>query len=270
MRLIAKIGLLLFVLMNTALSQTREKVSIVQGVLLLNQIQVVLAAKITQTLQANWGLKATELKVGKDGISFKTAGIQFVLKQINKPLLTDEIFETAKVAYLWPEAETEIKKHRAQWLLTAVQGDTKKLKVYEVFTKVASVCLKNADATGIYFGRKMVLLSKVFYVAEAEVLRKGVIPMNNWVYVGSVSKDGIQSVYTYGLTLFGKQEMEIVDSKRPTAELRGLLYNLISYVLKDDVVLKEEEAIVLDKDNRLIVHIFEGKFIQGPTIKIEY
>ncbi|MCH5715516.1 DUF4261 domain-containing protein [Niabella hibiscisoli] len=96
------------------------------------------------------------------------------------------------------------------------------------------------------------------------------LPLYNWICFGLRKERGKQSVYTYGLADFGKQEMEIIDSEKSLEELNEMMFNLAHYVIAYDVILKDGETIGVSAEQKLKITESEGKFTAGKTFKIEY
>ena len=77
-------------------------------------------------------------------------------------------------------------------------------------------------------------------------------------------------MYTYGLTDFGKTEMEIIGSHKPIEELHEMMYNMVHYVLAFDITLKSGETIGISAEQKLKITESKGKYVEGNTLKIEF
>lgn len=62
--------------------------------------------------------------------------------------------------------------------------------------------------------------------------------------VRPVPERGGLNGYTYGMDVFGKEEMEVLNTDAEPEELRDFLASLASYVLACDVTLQDGETIV--------------------------
>ena len=144
--------------------------------------------------------------------------------------------------------------------------------VYEnlLYSKIASAVMNNSKSLGIYIGGRTLVIKKDFYQANIEMMSEEDLPLYKWIYFGLRNENGKQSVYTYGLADFGKQEMEIVESDNSIEELNEMMFNLVHYVIAYNVVLKDGETIGISAEQKLKISESKGKFLDGKTLKIKY
>ena len=96
------------------------------------------------------------------------------------------------------------------------------------------------------------------------------LPMLDWVYFGLYQSEEGNNVYTYGMTAFGKEEMEILGSKHGLIELQRFMLGIACYVIGSDVTLHEGETLGVSKEQRLPIIRSKGVSVEGMTLKIEY
>jgi len=96
------------------------------------------------------------------------------------------------------------------------------------------------------------------------------LPMLDWVYFGLYQSEEGNNVYTYGMTAFGKEEMEILGSKHGLTELQRFMLGIACYVIGSDVTLHEGETLGVSKEQRLPIIRSKGVSVEGMTLKIEY
>lgn len=78
------------------------------------------------------------------------------------------------------------------------------------------------------------------------------------------------NAYTYGMYLFGKDEMEVLDVEVDPDELRDFLVGITYYVIEGDVELQDGETIGCSEDDIHKIERSEGVSIPGITLKISY
>ena len=139
-----------------------------------------------------------------------------------------------------------------------------------LFNKVAASILRNSESLGVYIGGRTLLLKKEFYLANTEMMSEEDLPLYNWVYFGLRQENGKRSIYTYGLSDFGKLEMEIVNSSNSFDELNEIMFNMAHYVIASNVTLRDGETIGMSATQKLQITESKGKFLEGRTLKIEY
>jgi hypothetical protein len=71
------------------------------------------------------------------------------------------------------------------------------------------------------------------------------------------------------LSGFGKQELEVVDSKLKLEELYNFIVNISAYVVGSDVTLRSGETLGYTNDQKIKITSSKGKFIEGESLKLE-
>ena len=96
------------------------------------------------------------------------------------------------------------------------------------------------------------------------------LPVLAWVYFGLYRSEVGNNVYTYGMTAFGKEEIEILGSKHSLTELQGFMLEIAYYVIGSDVTLREGETLGVSEEQKLPITRSKGVSVEGMTLKIEY
>jgi Domain of unknown function (DUF4261) len=242
----------------------------VLGMVLLKEIQTLDEAKIIENLKKKWHVHIDSSDGSDSSMVLKIDNQMVMVAVIPASIPNGELDHCADLAYFWTNAKTEALQHKAHVIISVLPSTFPTVEMHSLFTKIATAIMEETDALGIYIGNQTLLLSKEFYITNAELLKEGSLPLFNWVYFGMVKKGDKNSVYTYGLELFGKREMEIIDSPHPMSELQDMLYNTAHYVLDSDITLQNGETIGISAEQKLKITLSKGKFLKGKTLKIEY
>ena len=72
--------------------------------------------------------------------------------------------------------------------------------------------------------------------------------------------------YTYGMDVFGKDEMEVLGTDAEPGDLRDFLASFVSYVLENDVTLQDGETIGFGADDKHTITRSPG--VSLPTEQI--
>lgn len=185
------------------------------------------------------------------------------------PVPDGEAEHNAATNYLWPEAVEVTKRHVAHLVVAALPREKDLLEAGKLLVKLCDTCLKSAYAVGVYTSGTV--FQPAFYRDAAAVMKDGELPYLNWIYFGlRQSEQGLMSGYTYGLDLFAKDELEVVDTTAPPSELRDFLFNIAAYVISSDVTLHDGETIGYTADMKLPIIRSEGFNLDGMTLKIGY
>ena len=96
------------------------------------------------------------------------------------------------------------------------------------------------------------------------------MPLPLWVYVGLVRDENGLSGYTYGLTLFGRLELEIIGTSRSHEELYNFLYNVCEGILSEGMYFHDGETLSFTSDQRLTITKSKAVYVEGDSFKIAY
>ena len=64
-------------------------------------------------------------------------------------------------------------------------------------------------------------------------MQDGELPIFNWIWFGLWRNENGMNGYTYGMDVFGKDEMEVLGTDAKPSDLRDFLASLVSYVLEN-------------------------------------
>ncbi|MBM6752171.1 DUF4261 domain-containing protein [Mediterraneibacter glycyrrhizinilyticus] len=109
-----------------------------------------------------------------------------------------------------------------------------------------------------------------FYEGCAQMMKKNGLPILNWIWFGLWQREGGICCYTYGMSAFGKDEMEVLDADAKPSDVRDFLLNLVDYVLENDIVLNDGETIGFSAEDKHAITRSKGAALPGMTLKIEY
>ena len=162
------------------------------------------------------------------------------------------------------------KAHKAHIMVAVLGEEEKLLERGKLFTKAMAVCCKQKYATGVYTSG--VVFEPRFYEGLADMLKKDELPIFNWVWFGLYRSEGGLNGYTYGMDVFGKEEMEVLNTDAEPEELRDFLASLASYVLENDVELHDGETIGFAADDKHTITRSPGVGLpeEQMTLKISW
>lgn len=240
------------------------------GMILLEDPNSLDMEGVITDLKKSWNLTITSKDLGESASVLNINGYNIAIANMPVAIPGDEASTAAAYNYFWENGVEETKKHKGHIILAITNAGKDPVAENILFNQVAASILRNSNAIGLYLGNRTLMLEKEFYLTNSEILSEGDLPLYNWIYFGLRAENGRQSVYTYGLADFGKQEMEIVNSTKDLEDLSQLMYNMASYVIAYDVTLKDGETIGMSADQKLKISLSKGKFLEGKTLKIDY
>ncbi len=247
-----------------------KKNEIILGMVLLEDSKSMDITAIVSELKNKWKLKIGDSEISNDVSVLTIDKYQVGISSMNMPIPGKEVEEASSYNYYWENGKTESAKHKGHVIVSILNGGTDLIKENLLFNKIISSILNNSKSIGVYIGGRSLLLSKEFYQRNLDDFSENDLPINNLIYFGIRKEANKNSVYTYGLKDFRKTEMEIIESSHNLDELIEMMYNLTSYVLENDVNLKDGETIGMSETQKLSIKLSPGKFLEGKTLKIEY
>ena len=225
--------------------------------------------RVIEHLRTEWKLTVTRVEGDDQTATFSIYGETIALAAIPARIPWGDIQGTARYAYNWPTAEQDLADHTGHALITVMTRNASNLDRFKVLTMVIDSVLGTTKAAGVYQGAQSLLVPRDQYLDGADVLRRGKLPVDLWVYLGLRQSEAGNSVYTVGLNAFGKQEMEMVESKNDLASLHGLMLNVCAYVVGSDVTFKSGETMGYTADQKIKITSSKGVFVQGETLKLQ-
>ncbi|TXD47814.1 DUF4261 domain-containing protein [Polaribacter sp. IC066] len=244
--------------------------SAILGMILLENPSSFNLKNTLEELNTKW-----KLKVNKNDSSEETAVLEIdnyniAIAVIPFKIPEKEVEKNAELNYFWKNGAEESSKHNGHIVLSIMNCGKNAVEENLLFSKIAYSIMNNSKSLGIYIGGRTLVLKKDFYQANVESMSKEDLPLYNWIYFGLREENGKQSVYTYGLSQFGKKEMEIIESENSLEELNEMMFNLSHYVVAFDIELKNGETIGISAEQKLKISESKGKFLEGSTLKIEF
>lgn len=227
--------------------------------------------KFIKDFKADWNIDLSSEEADNDTLVAYIDDMTLAVALMPVPVPDGEAEFFAEANYMWEDAVETAKAHKAHILVTVMGDDVDLLERGKLFTKAVSSCLKQQYATAVYSDR--VVSQPEYYIDSAEVMNVAddALPITNWVWFGPYCTEEFSVVFTIGMKKFGKEEIEIyADKDADLNDMRDLLFDIVAYVLENDIHLQDGETIGFSEDQRLAITFSEGIAMDGMTLKIAY
>lgn len=230
--------------------------------------------RLIDDLKADWGIEAIEDDDAEDDephddmLVFSVGDTMIAVSMMPMPVPDGEAEQNAVNNYMWPEAVDAAKAHKAQLIVAVLGKDADLIERGKLFVQVMACCSKQAAATGLYTSGTV--FEPRFYQGFAEMIKQDELPIFNWIWFGLYRTENGVCGYTYGMRVFGKDEIEVLDADAEPNQVRDFLASLASYVLEQDVTLNDGETIGFSAKQKLPITRSEGVSLSGMTLKIGY
>lgn len=207
---------------------------------------------------------------GDDALVFEVGDMLAAVSLATYPIPNGEAELNAENNYMWEDAVKVTKEHRAHLMVAVLGKEEDLLEKGKLFTKLVAACCRQRYATGVYTSG--VVFEPRFYEGLADMIKEDELPIFNWVWFGLYRSEGGLNGYTYGMDVFGKEEMEVLNTDAEPEELRDFLASLASYVLACNVTLQDGETIGFSADDKHTITRSPGVSLpeEQMTLKIGY
>ncbi|MBO7515970.1 MAG: DUF4261 domain-containing protein [Lachnospiraceae bacterium] len=221
---------------------------------------------------SEWGLKLSAPKTDDEknptlvySVENGDAGIFLAVGLIDRPIPDGEAEFHAQFNYMWKDAVAITKTHQAHMIVT-VMGAPNPMEAGVLFAKALTTFCRSGNTLGVYYND--VVAEPRFLVDASALIKQNQFPMLSLIWFGLGRSEHGVSAYTCGLTKFGRDDMEIVDSSASPAELRSMLLDFTAYVIGADVILHDGETIGFTNEQRLKIVRSKGVNVSGDSLKI--
>lgn len=177
--------------------------------------------------------------------------------------------------YQWSEAVEVTQTHTAHILAVVISRGRPALEAGKLLVKLCASCLTQNNAIGVYACGTVFRPS--FYLDAAKVLKQGGLPLLNWIYIGLNPTGGGVHGYTYGMKVFGMDEIEILASRRTIDEVREFLVSAAYYILEHRAFPEDGQSFSPfpckpDQPNQevFLVSRSPGVSVDGVSLKIDF
>lgn len=224
--------------------------------------------KLICDLETKWEMTIASGEDDEDNLIFSIGDMMAVVSLMPAPVPGYEAEQNAANNYMWPEAVDAAKAHKAHLMVAVLGNEMSLLERGMLFVKVVACCCKQENATGVYTSGTV--FEPQFYADFADMMKEDMLPIFNWIWFGLYrGKTGV-CCYTYGMDIFGKDNMEILDADADPSQVRKFLSDLVSYVLEENVTLNDGETIGLSPEDKHAIIRSGGVSLPEMTLKIIY
>lgn len=202
----------------------------------------------------------------EDRVIVHYRGMTVTTEYVPAPLPNGEVEDNCKYNRLWPEAGEEIEGYSAHLLVT-LRNAANGLSGHRFLTQFIAALLAGEMNTLAVYSAPL-LVSRADYLASAELLKEKELPVNLWVFVGLYASGSGGAAYTHGMTDFGAEEFEMLDSQRSGNEIFELTFSVVHYAVARNIRFQGGEEVSFGEQS-FKLNRSGGAALQGMTVKIE-
>ncbi len=199
-------------------------------------------------------------------ISYK--GAMIAVSLMPAPIPAGEAEGAALNNFMWKDGAEQVKKHHAHLMIAVMGMNLSPVESGEMLVKVTASACRQEGVIGVYANETVYPAD--YYIKFSGMIDDGLFPLYNLVWFGLYNGKGGLCGYTAGMSAFGYDEIEVLDSGRQPSELYDFLADIANYVITQGAVLKDGETIGFSAEQKLPITRSEGAAVEGYSLKIEF
>lgn len=225
--------------------------------------------KVLNYLKEHWNISLDLTESDNDTILVGSIGESIVaLSLIDRPVPEGEAEYYAQGCYMWEDAVNHVKKHQAHIIVSLIANDITTKEAMLIQSQIIDACLQFDQAIGVY-GDEIVWPKHIYIDIMHDYVKDGILPIFLWVYLGIVTNEDGNHIYTLGLKTFGHYEIETLPSNIPLDELHEFLFNIVCYIIDQNAVLRDGETIGMSENQKCQLSLSQGLFLNEQTLKLD-
>lgn len=260
----------IFALMSLMPASTAAQQKVVNASVLLNQKIAFDSKRLIDVLKTKWKVPVDSANISDKTLVFNSfGGSTVMIAYLDYPVATDEAGAAARLSWLWRDGAGIAANHQAHIVISVIGPEGKTLDLYKIMTQTTAAVLEITGAPAVFQQAQYLLLEAGYFInAARNMVANQSIPAYCWVYFG---RPGNGNGFTYGLSEFGLQEMEIVQSANAEPEVHATLYDAVVTRLKYPTIITDGQTFVTEEGTRLIARIKTSTFFENQTvIQLDY
>ena len=223
---------------------------------------------VMSNMRSEWGIQIQSVDVSEDTLIGSIGQDLVAVSLIHSRVPGREAEENASNNYLWQGAVEAVSTHQAHLVVALVNHGDDPLACGLTFTKLLESCARSPNVLGVYHCGTVFQPSA--YIDSAQAMRQGDLPLEDMVWFGMYrTTEGINA-YTVGMSLYGRDEMEVIGADDSPVRVAAFLYDVSYHVLYNGTALHDGDSIGFSEDQVLRVRRSPGVSVDGLTLKIEY
>lgn len=198
---------------------------------------------------------ALELSSETDAmVTFQWGEATVAYTLVDQPIPATQLAGPAAQAWYWPEAASELSKHKAHLIVALVDDGRDRILKSMKLTRFVAALLPASKALGLQWGASRGVHQPAAFCQVAAQMARDDMPLHLWIDFRVENSGSELRLYTTGLTAFGKREIEIPSFAGAPQDLLNHAYNLAHYLLEKNAAIKEGEVVGLPGEVQVTAH----------------
>lgn len=224
---------------------------------------------VIKHLHEAWGYEIEGTDYSDTTAVLTVNGTLFAIAFMPVAVPQEDIAYSAQFAYNWQSVLEDIEEVDGHAIVSVLNGSLDLVERQVLLSRILYSIIATSTCIGVYQGSQTLLISRQQYLDAYEEIKGGEVVVPLCIYIGLRTTEEGNSIYTYGLKAFDKQELEVVNSPLELEELYSFFTNICSYVIGSNVVFKHGETLGYTAEQKIQITASKGVFLEGETLKLE-
>lgn len=224
---------------------------------------------VVKHLKEAWGYEIKGSDYNDTTAVLTIDGTLFAIAFIPAAVPQEDMAYSAQFAYNWKSVLEDTSEVDGHALVSVLKGSLDIVARQVLLSRILYSIIATSTCIGVYQGSQTLLIPREQYLAAYEELKLGKVVVPLWIYIGLRTTEEGNSIYTYGLKAFDKQELEVINSPLELEELYSFFINICSYVIGSNIVFKHGETLGYTAEQKIQITASKGVFLEGETLKLE-
>lgn len=224
---------------------------------------------VFEYLKNHCHIQCQDIQEDEDNIYIANVGESLIsLSLMNMPVPEGEAEYYAQGCYMWEGAVEHVKEHQAHIIVTTIAKGIDSREAMLLQSQLIDACLNFEQSIAVY-GDEMVWPKHIYQDVMNDYYCNQTLPVLLWVYLGIVTNQDGNHIYTIGLKNFGHYEIETLPTTLPLSELHEFMFNIVCYIVEQEAVLHDGETIGLTETQKCQITLSPGLLLDEETLKID-
>jgi hypothetical protein len=189
---------------------------------------------------------------------------------MNVPIPWGDLEQACKNSFLWPEAEPELRKHRAHAIVVYSNPKLDPVDNAYVLTQIVATVARNIGAIGVYWGAAGLVHSTSMFLELAENAKLDDPPTPLWVgLMAGVEPSGLRNAFTRGMDALGFLDIEANGVKDPKGDLPAFIFDVVHFVLANKTKIQDGHTVGMTAEQKVKVRIKPSKWMPKEMLVLE-
>ncbi len=249
--------------------KTAKKKQMLLSMVALDTPSLPMPQPMTETLASLSGttIEAKTIEVQENTLAFTLDGNTAAVALVPAPIPWSNLDGPCETAWWWPEAASRMRGHDSHLLLVlgGETGDAVRRSL--ALTHLTAAVAAHVDTAGIYWSAGRLVHNPQVFLEEARRAGPENLPLHLWVdFRIEANDDSTLRLFTTGMKVFDKMEIEIPSSGHEPAEVFNFACSIAEYILSRNAEIRDGHTIGRREDEKVLAAHAPSMFDSQMTV----